>query len=269
MAEWRPFLIGGCGERSALVEGRRDLPDLPALLPGRERRRGRRSRGHPAATRSPRLARRRRDLAVAVLSVADGRLRLRRRRLLRRSTRSSARSPTSTACSPTRTRRTSRWCSTGCRITPRTSTRGSPSRARAATTRSATGTSGATRSPTARCRTTGSRSSAVRPGSSIPATGQYYLHSFLNEQPDLNWRNPEVVEAMHGVLRFWLDRGVDGFRIDVIHRIAKHPAPARQSAHRGRDAATAASATSTTRTIPTSTRCCAASAASTTTTPSA
>jgi alpha-glucosidase len=57
-----------------------------------------------------------------------------------------------------------------------------------------------------------------------PATGQYYLHSFLVEQPDLNWRNPEVVEAMHGVLRFWLERGVDGFRIDVIHRIAKDPA---------------------------------------------
>lgn len=57
-----------------------------------------------------------------------------------------------------------------------------------------------------------------------PATGAYYLHSFLREQPDLDWRNPEVVEAMHGVLRFWLDRGVDGFRIDVIHRIAKNPA---------------------------------------------
>jgi alpha-glucosidase len=56
------------------------------------------------------------------------------------------------------------------------------------------------------------------------ATGQYYLHSFLREQPDLDWRNPEVVEAMHGVLRFWLDRGVDGFRIDVIQRIAKDPA---------------------------------------------
>ncbi len=56
-----------------------------------------------------------------------------------------------------------------------------------------------------------------------PATGQSYLHSFLVEQPDLNWRNPEVVHAMHGVLRFWLDRGVDGFRIDVIHRIAKDP----------------------------------------------
>jgi alpha-glucosidase len=54
-----------------------------------------------------------------------------------------------------------------------------------------------------------------------PATGQLYLHSHLVEQPDLNWRNPEVVDAMHGVLRFWLDRGVDGFRIDVIQRILK------------------------------------------------
>jgi alpha-glucosidase len=55
------------------------------------------------------------------------------------------------------------------------------------------------------------------------ATGQFYLHSFLKEQPDLDWRNPEVEAAMHDVLRFWLDRGVDGFRIDVIHRIAKDP----------------------------------------------
>ena len=55
------------------------------------------------------------------------------------------------------------------------------------------------------------------------ATGQYYLHSFLREQPDLNWRNPEVVEAMHNVLRFWLDRGIDGFRIDVMGMILKHP----------------------------------------------
>jgi glycosidase len=55
-------------------------------------------------------------------------------------------------------------------------------------------------------------------------TGQLYLHSFLKEQPDLNWRNPALVEAMHDVLRFWLERGVDGFRIDVIHRIAKDAA---------------------------------------------
>ena len=55
------------------------------------------------------------------------------------------------------------------------------------------------------------------------ATGQYYLHHFLPEQPDLNWGNPEVVDAMHGVLRFWLDRGVDGFRADVVHLIGKDP----------------------------------------------
>jgi glycosidase len=55
------------------------------------------------------------------------------------------------------------------------------------------------------------------------ATGQYYLHTFLREQPDLNWRNPDVVAAMHDVARFWLDRGVDGFRIDVAGAIAKDP----------------------------------------------
>ncbi len=56
------------------------------------------------------------------------------------------------------------------------------------------------------------------------ATGQWYLHLFLPEQPDLNWENPEVVEAMHDVMRFWLDRGVDGFRVDVVHGIGKDPA---------------------------------------------
>lgn len=53
------------------------------------------------------------------------------------------------------------------------------------------------------------------------ATGQYYLHTFLKEQADLNWRNPDVVAAMGAVLRFWLDRGVDGFRIDVLWHIVK------------------------------------------------
>ena len=50
-------------------------------------------------------------------------------------------------------------------------------------------------------------------------TRQYYYHAFLKEQPDLNWRNPEVRTAMLGVLRFWLDRGVDGFRVDAIHHL--------------------------------------------------
>lgn len=52
-------------------------------------------------------------------------------------------------------------------------------------------------------------------------TGQYYYHAFLKEQPDLNWRNPQVVQAMLDVLRFWLDRGVDGFRVDVIWHLIK------------------------------------------------
>ncbi len=56
------------------------------------------------------------------------------------------------------------------------------------------------------------------------ATGQYYLHAFLKEQPDLNWRNPEVRAAMSDVLHFWLSRGVDGFRIDVLWHIVKHQA---------------------------------------------
>jgi alpha-glucosidase len=56
------------------------------------------------------------------------------------------------------------------------------------------------------------------------ATGQYYLHSFHRTQPDLNWRNPDVQAAMFDVARFWLERGVDGFRIDVAHLIMKDPA---------------------------------------------
>jgi alpha-glucosidase len=54
-------------------------------------------------------------------------------------------------------------------------------------------------------------------------TGRWYLHSFYPEQPDLNWRNPEVVAAMQDVVRFWLDRGVDGFRVDAIDRLLKDP----------------------------------------------
>jgi alpha-glucosidase len=55
------------------------------------------------------------------------------------------------------------------------------------------------------------------------ATGQYYLHSYTPQQPDLNWRNPAVQTAMRDVLRFWLDRGVDGFRVDAPHRLMKDP----------------------------------------------
>ena len=87
--------------------------------------------------------------------------------------------------------------------------------------RSATGTSGAILRRTAGRRTTGCPTSAARPGQFDESTRQYYYHAFLPEQPDLNWRNPEVVEAMLGVLRYWLDRDVDGFRVDVIWHLIK------------------------------------------------
>ena len=54
-------------------------------------------------------------------------------------------------------------------------------------------------------------------------SGQFYLHSFLPQQPDLDWRCPALRHAMLDTLRFWMDRGVDGFRVDVAHHIAKDP----------------------------------------------
>ncbi len=65
------------------------------------------------------------------------------------------------------------------------------------------------------------------------ATEQYFYHAFLKEQPDLNWRNVEVRQAMLDVLRFWLNRGVDGFRVDVMHHLAKDTLVPRQSAQPG------------------------------------
>jgi oligo-1,6-glucosidase len=56
-----------------------------------------------------------------------------------------------------------------------------------------------------------------------PASGEYYLHLFSRKQPDLNWENPEVRQAVYAMMRCWLDRGVDGFRMDVINLISKEP----------------------------------------------
>jgi alpha-glucosidase len=56
-----------------------------------------------------------------------------------------------------------------------------------------------------------------------PLNGRYYLHSFYPEQPDLDWRNPEVIAAMQDVLRFWLERGAAGYRVDAIDRLLKDP----------------------------------------------
>ena len=74
-------------------------------------------------------------------------------------------------------------------------------------------------------RTTGTPCSAAPPGrgsSEADGTpGQWYLHLFDSSQPDFDWSNPWVQEQFRGVLRFWLDRGVDGFRVDVAHGLTK------------------------------------------------
>jgi oligo-1,6-glucosidase len=56
------------------------------------------------------------------------------------------------------------------------------------------------------------------------ATGEYYLHLFSRKQPDLNWENPQVRQAVYAMMRWWLDRGVDGFRMDVVNMLSKDPA---------------------------------------------
>ncbi|MDE0802632.1 MAG: alpha-amylase family glycosyl hydrolase [Acidimicrobiales bacterium] len=63
------------------------------------------------------------------------------------------------------------------------------------------------------------------PSPEDPSSGQYYLHLFLPSQPDVNWQDPDLEAAQHDVLRFWLDRGVDGFRMDVLNAIGKDPEP--------------------------------------------
>ena len=116
-----------------------------------------------------------------------------------------------------------RVVSTWCPTTPRASTCGSRPRSPASPARrSGRATCSATaRVPTATSRpTTGARSSAARPGPGCP-DGQWYLHLFDDSQPDLDWRNPEVGDLFEAVLRFWLDRGVDGFRVDVAHGLVK------------------------------------------------
>ena len=78
-------------------------------------------------------------------------------------------------------------------------------------------------------------------GSAWTRSGErYYLHSFYPEQPDLDWRNPAVVRAMQEILRFWLERGAAGYRVDAIDRLLKDPQlrddrpPASRSACRSR-----------------------------------
>jgi len=68
-----------------------------------------------------------------------------------------------------------------------------------------------------------------------PATNEYYLHYFADKQPDLNWDNPKVRQEVYGIMKFWLDKGVDGFRMDVIPFVSKVPGlPNYPSSYEGR-----------------------------------
>ena len=175
--------------------------------------------------RPPGVAGRRRHLALAVLPLPHGRLRLRRQRLLRRRPAVRRPSRTSTACWPTPT-------TAGMRLVidwvPNHTSSEHPWFVASRSSRDDPkrdwyiwrdpGPDGA---PPNNWR----QAFRDAPAWTLdPATGQCYLHLFLPEQPDLNWANPEVEAAMHDTLRFWLDRGVDGFRMDVIHAIGKDPA---------------------------------------------
>ena len=104
----------------------------------------------------------------------------------------------------------SRCSWTSSRATPRPSTRGSAS--------TPTTTSGPTRRNNWRAAFGGSSWGRDE------RSGRYFLHSFFPEQADLNWRNPEVREQMTEAMRFWVDRGVDGFRLDALDRLMKDPA---------------------------------------------
>ena len=118
----------------------------------------------------------------------------------------------------------SSWTSSS--TTPPTSTRGSSSHATRARP-SATGTGGGPPGPGHEPGTPGAEPNNWGAAFSGPAwhldeaSGEYYLHLFSPKQPDLNWENPEVRQAVYAMMRWWVERGVDGFRMDVINFISK------------------------------------------------
>ena len=209
--------IGGRRDERLVARGG-DVPDLSAVVPGFRTATGSAiSRGSPSG--SGYVA----DLGVDAVWLSPiftspmARHGLRRLATIPTSTRSSARWPTSTPWSRGRTSWGSRSSSTRCCRTPRTSIPSSPRAGRAATTPRPTGTSGPTRSTTARRPTTGCRSSAAPAWAWDARRHQYYLHNFLAEQPDFNFHNPEVRKWLLSTMRFWLERGVDGFRLDTVN----------------------------------------------------
>ena len=216
----------------AAARGRERLPPFVRRL---RRRRRRRSARHRRAARPPRVARRRRDLAVADLPLADGRLRLRRLRLLRRrpAVRHARRLRRAGRGGP-RARHPG-----GDRLRPEPHARPAPV---------VRGVARRPRRPEARLvrvarRAPGggppndwqSRSRSGAAWTLDAATGQYYLHSFLPSSPTSTGTTRRSRRRCTTSLRFWLDRGVDGFRIDVVHHFGKDPSWATTPAARRHD----------------------------------
>ena len=214
--------------RSRVVAHRRHLPDLPPLVRRQLGRRRRRPARRHRAPRRSRRARRRRALAEPVPALpAEGR-RLRRRRLLRRRPALRHARRLRRRCSRRRTAAASASSSTSCRTTRPISTSGSrrrwppapgsPERARYLF-RDGKGKNGELPPNNWESVFGGPAWTRVIEADGTP--GQWYLHLFDSSQPDFDWSNEEVREEFRRILRFWLDRGVDGFRVDVAHGLIK------------------------------------------------
>ncbi len=142
-----------------------------------------------------------------------------------RSTRSSARSPRPRSSSRRRTASASASSSTSCRTTVPTSTSGFSRRSRPGRARPSGRCSGfdPAAASTANCRRPTCASIFGGSAWTRVEDGEWYLHLFAPEQPDFNWNHPQVREEFEDVLRFWLDRGVDGIRIDSAAVLIKDP----------------------------------------------
>ena len=185
---------------------------------------------HHRQPRLPRRPRRRRRLALAGLPVAARRQRLRHQRLPGHRPEFGTLADLDELLAAMHAARHEARSWTSWSTTPPTSTPGSSSPAvRLDNPQRATGTSGAShardgRGPGAEPNNWGSFFSGSAWEWSTRPRGQYYLHLFSTKQPDLNWDNPRVRQAVYAMMRWWLDRGVDGFRMDVINFISKDPA---------------------------------------------
>ncbi len=212
----------------SLVARRGDLPGVRPELPGQHRRRHRRSgRGEGRAAVSEE-ARCRRDLAEPLLPLAAARPRVRRGRLLRR--RPALRRPRRVRPADDGGPAAGREGAAGHRpqpllqrapVVPRGARLGSRQRGPGPVPPSPPRRRGRRAPNNWHSMFGGPAWTRVVGADGRP--GQWYLHMFTPEQPDWNWRNGAVAAEFERVLRFWLDRGVDGFRIDVAAGLFKHP----------------------------------------------